>query len=328
MPGFPFIAYLAAFAAALVATAASMPWWRRWCTRHGWVDDPGHRKIHSSPMPLAGGWAVFTGIAAAIALGAVAIELGWGGPEATRLMSHGLGRRAPQLVALLAGAAAMLGIGAWDDRHELRPATKLALQVLVALGVALAGVRITLFVPSLAFSLVATVLWILAVTNAMNLNDNMNGLCTGLAAMAAMAFSLVAARHGQYLVGTFGFAISGAFLGFLPFNFPRASAFLGDAGSHLAGYLLATLAILPHFYSERHGALRPAAVLLPLLVLAVPFLDVAQVVAWRTLHRRPFWIGDTNHLSHRLARTPLGRVGAVLVLWSVAALLGTLAVLA
>ena len=328
MPGFPFIAYLAAFAAALVATAASTPWWRRWCTRNGWVDDPGHRKIHSSPMPLAGGWAVFTGIASAIVLGSAAIAVGWGGPEATRLLSHGLGRRAPQLVALLAGAAAMLGIGAWDDRRELRPATKMALQVLVALGVALAGVRITLFVPSLAFSLVATVLWILAVTNAMNLNDNMNGLCTGLAAMAAMAFSLVAARHGQYLVGTFGFAISGAFLGFLPFNFPRASAFLGDAGSHLAGYLLATLAILPHFYSERHGALRPAAVLLPLLVLAVPFLDVAQVVAWRTLHRRPFWIGDTNHLSHRLARTPLGRVGAVLVLWSVAALLGTLAVLA
>lgn len=328
MPGFPFIAYLAAFAAALVATAASMPWWRRWCTRNGWVDDPGHRKIHSSPMPLAGGWAVFTGIATAIVLGSAAIAVGWSGPEANRLLSHGLGRRAPQLVALLAGAAAMLGIGAWDDRRELRPATKLALQVLVALGVALAGVRITLFVPSLAFSLVATVLWILAVTNAMNLNDNMNGLCTGLAAMAAMAFSLVAARHGQYLVGTFGFAISGAFLGFLPFNFPRASAFLGDAGSHLAGYLLATLAILPHFYSERHGALRPAAVLLPLLVLAVPFLDVAQVVAWRTLHRRPFWIGDTNHLSHRLARTPLGRVGAVLVLWSVAALLGTLAVLA
>ena len=325
MPGFPFIAYLAAFAAALVATAASVPWWRRWCTRNGWVDDPGHRKIHSSPMPLAGGWAVFTGIATALVLGSAAIAVGWGGPEATRLMSHGLGRRAPQLVALLAGAAAMLGIGAWDDRHELRPATKLALQVLVALGVALAGVRITLFVPSLAFSLVATVLWILAVTNAMNLNDNMNGLCTGL---AAMAFSLVAARHGQYLVGTFGFAISGAFLGFLPFNFPRASAFLGDAGSHLAGYLLATLAILPHFYSERHGALRPAAVLLPWLVLAVPFLDVAQVVAWRTLHCRPFWIGDTNHLSHRLARTPLGRVGAVLVLWSVAALLGTLAVLA
>ena len=328
MPGFPFIAYLAAFAAALVATAASVPWWRRWCTRNGWVDDPGHRKIHASPMPLAGGWAVFTGIATALVLGSAAIAVGWGGPEATRLMSHGLGRRAPQLVALLAGAAAMLGIGAWDDRRELRPATKLALQVLVALGVALAGVRITLFVPSLAFSLVATVLWILAVTNAMNLNDNMNGLCTGLAAMAAMAFSLVAARHGQYLVGTFGFAISGAFLGFRPCDGPRASACLGDAGSHLAGYLLATLAILPHFYSERHGALRPAAVLLPLLVLAVPFLDVAQVVAWRTLHRRPFWIGDTNHLSHRLARTPLGRVGAVLVLWSVAALLGTLAVLA
>jgi UDP-GlcNAc:undecaprenyl-phosphate GlcNAc-1-phosphate transferase len=328
VPGFPVIAYVAAFLAALAGAAITLPPWRSFCARHGWVDDPGERKIHAVRTPLAGGWAVFSGLAMALLLGAAAIAMGWGGADAVRLMSHGMGRRAIQLVAVLAGAAAMLGIGAWDDRNELRPGTKLACQVTVALAVALAGVRITLFVPSMGFSLAVTVLWILAVTNALNLSDNMNGLCTGLAAIASMAFSLVAARHGQYLVGTFGFAVSGAFLGFLPFNFPRASAFLGDAGSHLAGYLLATLAILPHFYSERHGALRPAAVLLPLLVLGIPLLDVAQVVAWRTLHRRPFWIGDTNHLSHRLARTRLGRVGAVVVLWSAAALLGAIAVLA
>lgn len=328
MPGFPVIAYVAALVLAALGTAVTLPSWRSFCTRHGWVDDPGHRKIHAERTPLAGGWAVFTGLAGALALGALAVVLGWAGAEATPLLAHGLGRRLPQLVALVVGAVAMLGIGAWDDRRELRPGVKFGLQAAVALGVALAGVRITLFVPSLAFSLAVTVAWILAVTNAMNLNDNMNGLCTGLSATAALAFSLVAARHGQYLVGTFGFAVAGAFLGFLPFNFPRASAFLGDAGSHLAGYLLATMAILPHFYSGRDGAARPVAVLLPLLVLWVPFLDVAQVVVYRTLKGRPFWVGDTNHLSHRLSRTRLGRVGAVLVLWLAAIVAGALAVMA
>ena len=328
MPGFPFIAYAGSMVLAAMGTAVAMPFWRSFCERHGWVDDPGHRKIHAERMPLAGGWAVFTGLAATLAIGALAVLLGWTGEDAARLLAQGMGTRSSQWAAVLLGAMAMLAIGGWDDRHELRPGLKFGLQAAVALGVALAGVRVTLFVPSMAFSLAVTVLWILAVTNAMNLNDNMNGLCAGLATVAALAFSMVAARHGQYLVGTFGFAVAGAFLGFLPFNFPRAKAFLGDAGSHLAGYLLAILAILPHFYSDRQAGLSRAAVLLPLLILAVPFLDVVQVALYRTLKGRPFWVGDTNHLSHRLARTRLGRPGAVAVLWTASVLAAAVAVMA
>lgn len=320
------MAYAGALLVAALGTALGLPFWRLACLRLGWVDDPGHRKIHGERMPLAGGWAVLTGWLAALGLGGVWVGLGWAGPEATSLMAHGVGKRWVPLGALMLGAAGMLGIGAWDDRRELGAGVKFGMQALVALGVAAAGVRVTLFVPSLAFSVGATVLWILVVTNAMNLNDNMNGLCSGLAVVASLAFSMMAARHGQYLVGVFGFAVAGAFLGFLPFNYPRASAFLGDAGSHLAGYLLATLAILPHFYSGRDGLGRPWAVLLPLLVLAVPLLDVVQVVFYRTWKGRPFWVGDTNHLSHRLSRTRLGRPGAVLVLWMAAAAAGALAV--
>ena len=115
----------------------------------------------------------------------------------------------------------------------------------------------------------------------------------------------------------------GALAGFLPWNFPHARAFLGDAGSHLVGYLLAVMAILPHFYTKQHP--RPLAVLAPLLVLAVPLIDLAQVSLYRTLHKKPFWIGDTNHLSHRLVRAGMSPTRAVLLLWLLAALLGTLA---
>jgi UDP-GlcNAc:undecaprenyl-phosphate GlcNAc-1-phosphate transferase len=119
------------------------------------------------------------------------------------------------------------------------------------------------------------------------------------------------------------FLTFGGLLGFLPYNFPRARAFLGDAGSHLVGYLLAVLAVLPHFYTAQHP--RRLAVLIPLLVLALPLLDMAWVVVLRWSRGQPFYQGDTNHLSHRLVRAGLGRTQAVLVIWLVAALFGALA---
>jgi UDP-GlcNAc:undecaprenyl-phosphate GlcNAc-1-phosphate transferase len=324
VPSFPANAYLLAALGALFATAVSVPLWRLLCLRWGWVDNPGHRKIHTYPIPLAGGWALFTGLFAVLFTGSIAVAAHWIDPIAVDRLAYGLGKRAPQLAAIILGAAAMLGIGAWDDHSELRPVLKFSLQTLVAIAVAAAGVRITLFIPSTLFSYLVTVLWILTVTNALNLSDNMNGLCAGLAAVAAFYLALFAARHGQYLVATLGFSILGALLGYLPFNFPRATVFLGDAGSHLVGFLLAVLAILPHFYSTRYDATDRLAVLNPLLVLAVPLLDVAQVAVYRTARGIPFWIGDTNHLSHRLSRTRLGKAGAVLVLWLLAAAIGAL----
>ena len=109
-------------------------------------------------------------------------------------------------------------------------------------------------------------------------------------------------------------------MGFLPYNFPKASVFLGDAGSHLIGYLLAVMAILPHFYSSRNP--HALAVLKPLVVLAVPLLDLLCVVIIRWRKRQPFYVGDTNHLSHRLVRRGLSKTGAVLTIWLLAALAG------
>jgi UDP-GlcNAc:undecaprenyl-phosphate GlcNAc-1-phosphate transferase len=116
----------------------------------------------------------------------------------------------------------------------------------------------------------------------------------------------------------------GALLGFLPFNYPRAKTFLGDAGSHLTGYWLAVLAILPHFYSRTSPNVW--AVMSPLLILAVPLADMAWVVALRTLKGQPFYIGDTNHLSHRLVRAGWTKSRAVASIWLLAAIAGGSAV--
>jgi UDP-GlcNAc:undecaprenyl-phosphate GlcNAc-1-phosphate transferase len=320
---FPDSVYAGSAAAAFTLTLASLPLWRVGCRRMGLVDEPGERKIHEAPIPLAGGLAVLTGMLVPLLAAAAAVHFQWLDGLAGARLAYGFEHRSGQLAAIFGGAVGMTLLGWLDDRHELRPALKFAGQVLVAGLVAASGVRITLFVPNVFFSFAITVLWIVTVTNALNFLDNMNGLCAGLGVIAAAIFGVKAALLDQYLVASVAFLAAGALLGFLPFNFPRASAFLGDSGSHLTGFLLAVLAILPHFHSPERP--RPLAVLAPLLVLAVPLADLVWVVLLRWRMGRPFYIGDTNHLSHRLVRRGFSRTPAVLLIWAVAAAAGSVA---
>jgi len=323
---FPFNAYVLAVTGACATVLVSLPLWRKWCLRSGLMDDPGERKIHDHPVPLAGGLAVMTGLVVPTLLAWLALRWLGLGSYAAFLLKHGFTRRGPELAGILAGAFGILAIGWLDDKFELRPRTKFAGQFLVAALVAVSGARITLFVPSLLFSYAITILWILVLINAFNFLDNMNGLCAGLGAIGAWCFGARAAAQGQYLVALIALLTLGALLGFLPYNFPRARAFLGDAGSHLVGYLLAVLAILPHFYtSERQGS--RWVVLIPLFVLAVPLLDLVWVVLLRWRLGKPFYQGDTNHLSHRLVRLGLSPTRAVLLIWLAAALCGLVCLL-
>ena len=274
-------------------------------------------------MPLAGGYAVLTGMLLPLLIGAGLIKFGFLKVSSANLIAHGLERRGLELAVIAAGAIAVTFLGWLDDRHELKALPKFAGQLVVAIVVAIACKKITLFIPNVVFSYAITILWLLTVMNAFNFMDNMNGLCAGLGAIGAFLFALIAAANDEYLVALAGFLICGALAGFLPWNFPNACAFLGDAGSQLVGYLLAVMAILPHFYTKQNP--RPLAVLSPLLVLAIPLIDLAQVVILRTLNRKPFWIGDTNHLSHQLARAKMGRTRAVLILWLAAMAIGAVA---
>jgi len=346
---FPFNVYFLVAVSACVTVLATLPLWRKWCLRTGLVDDPGQRKIHDQPVPLAGGLAVMTGLLVPTLLACLVLwwqrdsggpgevslisgsalhragRLGLMDPDSAFLLQYGLGRRATELAGIFLGAFGILLVGWLDDKHELRPSAKFAGQFLIAALVAASGARITVFVPSLMFSYAITILWILTVINAFNFMDNMNGLCAGLGAIGAYHFAMIAADDNQYLVALIAFLTFGALLGFLPYNFPRARAFLGDSGSHLVGYLLAVLAILPHFYTVRHP--RRWAVLIPLLVLAIPLADMVWVVFLRWRIGQPFYQGDTNHLSHRLVRRGLSRWQAVVLIWAAAEVFALLAYL-
>ena len=295
------------WAGALITVLAAVPLWSAACRPLGLLDAPGERKLHGQPVPLAGGLAVLTGLLVCAGLVFILSE-----PVRSLVVAT------PRMwLSICGGAFLMTLVGMMDDRHILRPGPKFILQLAAAIAVATSGLRVTLFVANPVFQYAVTALWIIAVINAFNFMDNMNGLCAGLGAIAAATFAAAAGRHGQHAEVLFALLVCGALLGFLPHNYPRARAFLGDAGSHLVGYCMAVLAMLPTFHTETDP--HPLAVLKPLLILAVPLLDMAWMVAVRTRAGKPFYIGDTNHLSHRLVRRGMSQAGAVALIWSLAA---------
>ena len=317
-------AVLGAFGLTCVISAVSLPLWRALCRRWGHVDDPGHRKIHAQPIPLAGGFTVSAGgllgglliwiLVSSGVLGSVEVGSLWVGTEGMR-----------RLGVLLAGAVGMLALGAWDDRRDLGAGAKFLVQGIIAVLVARWGVQVPVPDGMAILGPPLTVFWIVAVTNAFNLSDNMNGLSAGLGligATAVSASSLLWRGHSELACGAA--LIAGSLAGYLPYNYPRASVFLGDAGSQWVGYWISVLALLSVTPSTISNGGLQQSWRVAFAVVAVPLIDMAFVVVSRTWRGQPFWVGDTHHLSHRLARTGLGKAGAVAVLWLLGALLVTL----
>ena len=213
-----FYLYLTAFAAAFLSALATLPWWRKLCLRTGLVDEPGGRKLHGEPIPLAGGLTVMTGLLVPTALAVLAlwclragvISLPALDTDTIGKFTHGLNRRSLELAIIFLGAFGMLIVGVLDDRHELRPAAKFAGQFIIALLVCAAGVRVTLFIHNVFINYLITILWILTVINAFNFMDNMNGLCGGLGATGAFYFAAISATAGQYLVALIASLTCGA----------------------------------------------------------------------------------------------------------------------
>jgi UDP-GlcNAc:undecaprenyl-phosphate GlcNAc-1-phosphate transferase len=319
------LAYFYVFDVSFLLALVLTPMCKRLSHQWGWVDQPDpERKIHTSAMPLLGGVAVFGAFAANIVFNylivlpvAAQFDLSLGGLQEHIAEAFAVWRK---LLVLLAGGGAMVALGMYDDKHDLKAGAKLLGQVAIALCVVLVGVRITFFVANDFVSVVLSVLWIVTITNAMNFLDNMDGLCAGVGLVCAGLFGLMAGIQGQYFVCVLALALAGALLGFLPHNFKPASIFLGDAGSHFVGFMLAVLPLLATFCRE--GTPTHLPVLIPVLVLAVPLLDMAMVMWIRMRRGPPAHVGDVNHISHRLVRLGLPQSWAVTLIYLVTLTLG------
>lgn len=273
--------YAAAFGGALMAALLGTPVARRVALRLGVLDLPAPRKLHADPVPYLGGLAIVAGFLAAVGLTALSGELG---PY--------LG----QLSVVLAGGLVVASLGLWDDVRVSRAWVRLGVETAVAVGLYLSGVRVTLLRSSPA-DVVLTIGWIVGITNALNLMDNMDGLSAGVSAIAAGAFFLLASLSGQYLVASLAAAICGGALGFLWYNRPPARIFMGDTGSLFLGFLLAVLGVKLRFADSQRFSF-----LVPLAVLAIPCLDTLLVTVSRLRRGVSPMTAGRDHVSHRLVR--------------------------
>jgi UDP-GlcNAc:undecaprenyl-phosphate/decaprenyl-phosphate GlcNAc-1-phosphate transferase len=224
---------------------------------------------------------------------------------------------------LFAGGAAFAAIGFIDDRLEFRPSTKVFYQVLAALVPVLLGLRIPGISPVLAQ--VLALAWIVCVVNAVNLLDNMDGLAAGVTGIAALFLAYHGYLNGQLPTLLAGCCLAGVCFGFLRYNFPPSSIYMGDAGSHFLGYTLAVLCLLS---LNMIGRTVVATLLVPVLVLLVPIFDTALVALTRFASGRSVTRGATDHSSHRLISLGLSERGTAYLTYALALLGGVLSVMA
>jgi UDP-GlcNAc:undecaprenyl-phosphate GlcNAc-1-phosphate transferase len=292
------------FAGALVFAIGGTPVARYVAPRLGLMDQPSARKVHFRPVPRLGGVAIF----AAVMLALVFLQDS---------------RNFDQFVSILLAASWVSFLGLWDDRRGVKPLFKLAGQFIGAVFLVYNDVRVSLpFLPEWA-DLLLTLLWLVGVTNAFNLLDNMDGLSGGIAAIAAAFFVLMSAFSGQYLVGTLSAAVLGACIGFLIYNYNPATIFMGDSGSLFLGFLLAAIGIKLRFPDN----VTFVTWMIPLLVLGVPLFDTTLVVLSR-LRRglNPLTTPGKDHVSHRLVAHDMTPREAVLTLYLVGGALGVVAI--
>lgn len=302
-----------AFAIALATSFGLTAPMRRLALRLGMVDQPNSRKLHHSPMPLLGGVAIYCGTVVAI-------------------MFSMEGQPRGQIFGILAGATLLLITGIIDDRGLLHHQIKLFVSMPLAAATLVAlGVRFHIASELLPVSrrtgtnldFAITLLWVVGITAAFSILDHMDGLVSGVAAIASFFFALLAILNGQVLVAPLGAAVFGASLGFLRWNFKPAKIFMGDGGAMFLGFMLAALSL------KLRVTHAPQAIdwMIPVLVLAVPIFDTTLVTISRS--RRgllPFASPGKDHAAHRLANVGLGQRGAVLVTYGVGIFSGVLAV--
>lgn len=292
---------IAIFLIALTITAVSTPWVRRVAIGLGFVDAPAQRKLHSTPMPLMGGLAIFAGAIVAVLLFSPTVS--------------------PRITGVVLAAAVVALVGLLDDRHQLSGWAKLAGQFAGFLILLSVGIQVRLPLPDV-LNYALTFLWLAGISNAINFLDNMDGLSAGVSAVAASFMLLLGSLNHQFLVSSLAAALLGACIGFLRYNFKPAQIFMGDAGALFLGFLLAVLGLQLRF---------PANVnfvtwMVPVFVLGLPIFDTTLVVVSRLRRGVSPNTAGKDHISHRLVDLGFSQREAVLTLYLISGVFGMVAV--
>ena len=301
-----------AAAVALVISIASTPLVKKLAYRIGAIDMPNdERRIHKHPIPRLGGLAIFIGFMISVIF---------------------LADITVQFRGILIGAVIIVAVGVLDDVMSLPALLKFVIQIIAALVAVYHGVVIEVFSNPIVFSsaefvqlkflsIPITVIWIVAITNSVNLIDGLDGLAVGVSTISSIVMLVIALIVSDHNVAVVLAALAGACIGFLPYNFNPAKIFMGDTGALLLGYVLSTVSILGLF---KFYAVVSFAV--PLLALAVPLFDTSIAFLRRLIRGKNPMAPDRGHVHHRLIDMGLSQKQAVALLYTISGLLGLAAV--
>jgi UDP-GlcNAc:undecaprenyl-phosphate GlcNAc-1-phosphate transferase len=293
------ITAILAFGLALVTT----PLAAKLAFKLGILDRPDDKlKKHERPIPYLGGLAVYISFVLTLV--------------AVKFWQHGT---VVGVVGILTGATVITVLGLIDDKHALSPGVKFAGQTVAALILIYCNMRLQ-FVQQPVLSTILSLLWVVGITNAMNLIDIMDGLSSGVGVIASLGFFVIAAASGRFNNMLILAALGGALLGFLPYNFPKARVYQGDTGALLMGFILSSVAM-----GQGYSRINSMAVLAPILILAVPIFDTLFIMFLRQRRGVSMFRGSPDHLALRMVRLGLSRQQTVLVLWGAAAALSAIA---
>ncbi|MCL5736006.1 MAG: undecaprenyl/decaprenyl-phosphate alpha-N-acetylglucosaminyl 1-phosphate transferase [Actinobacteria bacterium] len=299
------------FIIAAIAAWRFMPRMRLFSLQVGWADEPNGRRLNREPLPNAGGLAIFASVIVALVI-------------ATILRPIVIEDVQVQVLAILLGGSFMIMAGFIDDQFGLPPVFRLLVQLIAALLIVSAGIRIDIIfggtaadpgnIWSSVVSVIVTLVWIVGITNAVNLIDGVDGLAGGVSFITAMCLLAVSAQDQAKAAATLLLAaLGGAALGFLRHNFPPSRIIMGDSGAYFFGFVLAASSILGNLQIPTVFALFPTV-----LFLLLPLIDTVQVVLRRLVRRKnPLSSPGKDHLHHGLLARGLSQTRTTLILWGV-----------
>jgi UDP-GlcNAc:undecaprenyl-phosphate GlcNAc-1-phosphate transferase len=313
--------FAALFVVAAVASAVATPLYILLAARLGWVDRPAGRKQHAQATPTMGGLVPFAVVFAG-ALAAMSFNNRVGQMLAEKRLS---------IYGLLACTACMIALGIIDDRHAIRPRVKLLVQTIVAIAAVAIGFRAeavtvpgvgSLHLPA-AVSAIVSILWIVGITNAVNLTDGLDGLAAGVCFLAAAVNGFVAIWLENYYMSVMMLLLAGALLGFIRWNFHPARVFLGDTGALALGMYMALASL--HAAQKAHTVV---LILIPLFAMGYPIFDTLLAVTRRMVRGQPLFASDRDHIHHRLLDRTRSPSTAAVQIYAASAVLALLALAA
>lgn len=317
------VAIVPSFLVSLVAVG----WVRRAAERLGLLDKPGHRKVHSVPIPLGGGLGIWASVVATMAAGTISVlilsrnpSLAGYLPDSLSQHLNGLTSKIFEIWVIIGCGTVLVLLGLADDRKGIPWWLRLGVEFAVAsFCVYFQGLQLTAFIDLPWLTGALSVVWIVALINSFNMLDNMDGLSSGVATISTLMLSIMLmtspnqANQPQLFVAMMMLILVGSLLGFLWHNWPPAKIFMGDAGSYFIGFWIAVGTLLATYTGYQGG--QPHAVLAPLIILAIPLYDMVSVIIIRLSEGRSPFEGDKRHFSHRLVDLGMTKKQAVLTIY-------------